>query len=112
MIVNGIIWKHSYEILLPVWVRLVLDSSECNGIPIEKERQVLRISEEKCCTETGACIPKNTEAKYIPDIREVLDFGSLHKTRESLRAIRRSASLFVIRLRNFHARSEYNEDGL
>jgi hypothetical protein len=51
---NGIIWKHSYEILLPVWVRLVLDSSECNGIPIEKERQVLRISEEKCCTETGS----------------------------------------------------------
>jgi hypothetical protein len=60
----------------------------------------------------GACIPKNTEAKHIPDIQHMLGSGSLHKTRESLRAIGRSASPIVIPLRNFHARSEYTEAGL
>ena len=42
----------------------------------------------------------------------MLGSGSLHKTRESLRAIGRSASPIVIPLRNFHARSEYTEAGL
>ena len=60
----------------------------------------------------GARIPKTTEAKYLPDIRHILGSGSLHKTRESLRAIGRSASSIVIPLRNFHARSEYTEAGL
>jgi len=60
----------------------------------------------------GAYIPKNTEAKHIPDIQHMLGSGSLHKTRESLRAIGRSASPIVIPLRNFHARSEYTEAGL
>ena len=60
----------------------------------------------------GACIPKNTEAKYLPDIQHILGSGSLHQTRESLRAIGRSASPIVIPLRNFHARSEYTEAGL
>jgi hypothetical protein len=53
----------------------------------------------------GACIPKNTEAEYIPDILHVLGYGSLLTDRESQRAISRSASWLVILLRNFHSRS-------
>jgi len=45
----------------------------------------------------GMCTPKTTEAKYLPDILPVLGFRSLPTDRESLRAIRRSASPVVIR---------------
>ena len=96
--------------------------TECSGIPVEKERQVLRISEREVLqrnrkkmaqkyvgecqrhrriavsdlsrsvlwdmtfsnhhgkagvAKRGACIPKNTEAKHIPDIQHMLGSGSL-----------------------------------
>src|SRR5947209_13500078 len=69
-------------------------------------------SQNYAAVDTCTSPAKNTEAKYLPDIRQVPGSGSLLTDRESLRAIRRSASWLVIRLRNFHPRSRYNEDGL
>ncbi len=34
------IWKHGWDTLLPAWNCSVHDTTECSGIPEEKERQV------------------------------------------------------------------------
>jgi hypothetical protein len=47
------IWIHSCETLLLDWVYSVRNTFECSGIPVEKERQVLRVLRETCCRETG-----------------------------------------------------------
>ena len=52
---------------------------------------------KEAATRGGAYTPKTTEAAYQPDILPVRGFRSLPTDRESLRAIRRSASPVVIR---------------
>lgn len=58
---------------------------------------MLSVTGKKVRQKGGKCIPKTTEAAYQPDILPVRGFRSLLTDRESLRAIRRSASPVVIR---------------